>query len=161
MEYMIRHMLKEDIQQVQNVARKSWYSTYKNIIPLAIQKSFLQSAYSNESLERRLAASYFFVAESDEEVIGFANFSPLKEDGEIELGSIYLDPAYQGVGVGSALLKKGISTIEGIQKVYINVEKDNLIGKTFYIAKGFKQVAEFDDPFDGHNLRTIRMVLML
>lgn len=161
MEYMIRHMLKKDIQQVQNVARKSWYSTYENIIPLAIQNSFLQSAYSNESLERRLAASYFFVAESDEKVIGFANFSPLKESGEIELGSIYLDPAYQGVGVGSALLKKGISTIEGIQKVYINVEKDNLIGKTFYIAKGFKQVAEFDDPFDGHNLKTIRMVLML
>lgn len=161
MEYMIRHMLKEDIQQVQKVARKSWYSTYENIIPLTIQNSFLQSAYSNKSLERRLAASYFFVAESDEEVIGFANFSPLKEGGEIELGSIYLDPAYQGVGVGSALLKKGISTIEGIQKVYINVEKDNLIGKTFYIAKGFKQVAEFDDPFDGHTLKTIRMVLML
>lgn len=161
MEYMIRHMIKEDIQQVQKVARNSWYSTYENIIPLAIQDSFLQSAYSDESMERRLANSYLFVAESDEQVIGFANFSPLKEDGEIELGSIYLDPDYQGAGVGSALLQKGISTIEGIQDIYINVEKDNLLGKTFYVAKGFKQVAEFDDPFEGHNLKTIRMVLTL
>lgn len=159
MKYLIRHMLKEDIQQVQKVARNSWYSTYENIIPLAIQNRFLQSAYSDENMKKRLETSYLFVAESNDEIIGFVNFSPLKEGGQIELGAIYLDPDFQGAGVGSALLQKGISTIEGIQEIFINVEKDNIIGKTFYIAKGFKQVAEIDELFDGHNLKTIRMVL--
>jgi len=159
MEYIIRYMQTEDIQQVQEVAKISWNSTYENIIPLPIQESFLQSAYSDERMQSRLENSYLFVAETGEKVIGFANFSPLKENGEIELGAIYLDPRHQGAGIGTALLQKGISTIEGIKEIYINVEKENIIGKTFYKAKGFEQVSEFDDLFDGHHLQTIRMVL--
>jgi len=33
--------------------------------------------------------------------------------------------------------------------------------KNFYEAKGFKVVKEFDEEFEGHVLKTIRMVLNL
>lgn len=68
-------------------------------------------------------------------------------------------PEYQGEGIGTALLNEGIKNIAGVKAIYINVEKENNIGTTFYKAKGFEVVSEFDDDFNGHILKTVRMVL--
>lgn len=159
MDLLIRDMAVEDIPEIQNVAKTSWNHTYDGIIPIHIQENFLKSAYSDEMMLKRLERSHLFVAVADNQIKGFANFSPLKENGEIELGSIYLDPKYQGKGIGTALLHEAFNKIEGIKEVYINVEKDNQTGRNFYDAKGFKVVSEFDDHFDGHILKTVRMVL--
>jgi ribosomal protein S18 acetylase RimI-like enzyme len=157
-EFVIRKMQKEDIQQVQQVAKTSWNYTYEGIIPLEIQESFLKSAYNDDMMQRRLERSFIFVSEVNGKVVGFANFSPVKEDGMTELLAIYLLPEYQGKGIGTALLKEGIK-LEGVKEIFVNVEKDNQIGTNFYKAKGFEVVSEFDDDFDGHILKTVRMVL--
>ncbi|MFD0050514.1 GNAT family N-acetyltransferase [Actinomycetes bacterium NPDC127524] len=159
MEYMIREMQIEDISQVQHVAKTSWNSTYQGIIPLEIQESFLKTAYNDEMMQKRLEHSLFWVAEVNGEIVGYANFSAIKEEGKTELAAIYLNPEYQGKGIGTALLDEGIKQLDGVKEVYINVEKDNDIGTRFYKAKGFKIVSEFDDDFDGHILKTVRMVL--
>lgn len=155
----IRTMHYEDIQQVQEVAKKSWNATYEGIIPLEIQEKFLNAAYNDERMKQRLERSFIFVAEVDGNIVGFANFSPVSDEGKAELGAIYLYPEYQGKGIGSTLLQQGINDLNGIKEIYINVEKDNQIGKNFYDAKGFQVVKEFDDDFDGHILKTVRMVL--
>lgn len=161
MDSIIRAMQLEDIPHVQDVAKVSWNSTYQGIIPVEIQQSFLASAYSNEMMKSRMERSHIFVAEVDGKIIGFANFSPLKVGGEAELGAIYLYPEYQGKGIGSALLNEGIKHLGGVREIYINVEKDNQIGKSFYLAKGFVIVSEFDESFEGHMLKTNRMVLKI
>ncbi|HZG59256.1 MAG TPA: GNAT family N-acetyltransferase [Anoxybacillus sp.] len=159
MEFIIRQMQKEDIQQVRQIAKTSWNYTYKGIIPLEIQESFLKSAYNDDMMQRRLERSFIFVSEVDGKVVGFANFSPVKEERETELLAIYLLPEYHRKGIGTALLKEGIKNLEGVKEVFVNVEKDNQIGTNFYKAKGFEVVSEFDDDFDGHILKTVRMVL--
>ncbi|PAV29675.1 GNAT family N-acetyltransferase [Virgibacillus profundi] len=159
MGFTIRKMKRSDIAQVQHVAKSSWHATYEGIIPRNIQNNFLDAAYSDEAMKQRLEGSHIFVVESDGTVFGFANYSPVTKDGKSELGAIYLLPDYQGSGAGTALLREGINELEGIKEIYINVEKDNEIGKNFYQAKGFEVVSEFDDNFDGHILKTIRMVL--
>lgn len=159
MDFTIRKMHHEDIKQVLDVAKTNWNATYEGIIPLEVQENFLKSAYNDERMKQRLERSFLFVAEVEGKVVGFANFSPVREDGTVELGAIYLYPEKQGKGMGSALLQKGIKDIDGVKEIYINVEKDNKIGKTFYEAKGFEVVKEFDDEFDGHILKTVRMVL--
>jgi ribosomal protein S18 acetylase RimI-like enzyme len=159
MKYSIRKAEMNDIKFVQHVAKVSWNSTYKGIIPDEIQENFLTAAYSEDMMERRIKNSLFLVAVAGEEIIGFANFSPVREEGEVELGAIYLLPDYQGNAIGTALLQEGIHLLEGVRKVFINVEKENEIGKNFYRAKGFQVFSEFDDDFDGHILKTIRMVL--
>lgn len=159
MECTIRTMQKEDIKQVQQVAKTSWRTTYEGIIPFEIQEAFLNSAYNEEVMQKRLEQSIIFVSEVEGKIVGFANFSPVKEKGETELGAIYLFSEYQGEGIGTALLKEGIKNLEGVKAVFINVEKENKIGTTFYKAKGFEVVSEFDDDFDGHLLKTVRMVL--
>lgn len=156
---IIRKMHVEDIPQVQDVAKKSWNATYEGIIPFEIQEKFLKVAYNNDRMKQRLERSFLFVAEIDSIVVGFANFSPVNDEGKAELGAIYLYPEYQGKGIGSALLQKGINELEGVVEIYINVERDNEIGKSFYDAKGFQVLKEFDDDFEGHILKTVRMVL--
>ncbi|TVY06892.1 GNAT family N-acetyltransferase [Paenibacillus cremeus] len=159
MELLVREMRANDIPQVQNVAKTSWNATYNGIIPIEVQENFLKSAYNDEMMLRRLERSHVYVAELNGEIVGFANFSFVKEDGKVELSAIYLYPEYQGQGIGSALLQEGIKYSRGVKEVYINVEKDNVIGRRFYEAKKFEYVKEFDDDFDGHVLKTVRMVL--
>lgn len=159
MEFEIRKMETKDIKQVQKVARISWNTTYDGIIPIEVQENFLKSAYSDDMMQTRLDRSFIFVAEVEHDVVGFANFSTVKEGGKVELAAIYLDPQFQGKGLGTALLEQGIQNIESVKEIYLNVEKENHSGRTFYEAKGFKVLNEFDDEFDGHILKTVRMIL--
>ena len=110
-------------------------------------------------MEKRLNGSVIFVAEKEDKVVGFANFSPVNSEGQSELGAIYLYQNCQGEGIGTALLQRGIKELENLKEVYIDVEKENIIGKSFYDAKGFKTIKEYDDNFDGHVLKTVRMCL--
>lgn len=155
----IRQMNISDIPQIQRVARESWNATYGGIIPIDAQESFLLAAYSEQMLTRRFEQSILFVAEADGRIIGFANYSQMRECGEVELGAIYLLPAYQGKGIGSSLLKTGIKHFEGVKTLLINVAKENKLGRSFYNSKGFKAVDEFDDPFEGVIVKTVTMVL--
>lgn len=155
----VRDMEEKDIPEVQNVARKSWNATYEGIIPLKTQENFLKSAYNDEMMLRRMEVSSLFVAEKDGKVVGFANFSRIKQEGAVELGAIYLLPEYQEQGLGTALLHRGIEKSESADFIFINVEKENKIGTIFYKAKGFKFVSEFDDDLDGHITKMVRMVL--
>ena len=157
----IRRMLIEDTKQVQDVAKKSWNATYEGIIPNSIQENFLKGAYNDEMMQKRLSHSLLLVAEAEDKIAGLANFSPVNEQGQTELSAIYLYPEYQGYGIGSALLDKGITMLENLKEVHLDVEKDNTIGTNFYKAKGFKIVDEYDDNFDGHILKTVRMVLKI
>ncbi|HEK9100395.1 GNAT family N-acetyltransferase [Bacillus pfraonensis] len=159
MTYVVRDMNAKDIAVVQNVAKVAWHDTYKGIIPQGIQDEFLERAYSNEMMKRRMEHSHIFVAEIDDQIVGFANFSPIKYQNEAELGAIYILPGHQGKGVGTALLQRGITLLEGVRKIYIHVEAANEKGKCFYEAKGFAALEQFEENFEGHKLQTIKMVL--
>lgn len=112
-------------------------------------------------MSKRLDTSYLFVAEDKNQIVGFANFSPVDSEGKSELSAMYLYPTRQGKGIGPALLQKGIEEIKNIKEVYLEVEKENMLGKRFYEAKGFKTVKEYDDDFAGHILKTKQMALTL
>ncbi|MDA1476400.1 GNAT family N-acetyltransferase [Bacillus changyiensis] len=156
---IIRNMEKRDIPQVQKVAKVSWHHTYEGIIPLDIQNKFLQSAYSDERMQRRKKYSLILVSEIEGKIVGFSNFSFVNDEGKAGLVAIYIYPDDQGKGIGTALLEEGIKQLQGVKKVLVHVEKDNQVGKYFYKAKGFAEESEFTKDFEDHSLETIRMVL--
>ncbi|MED2496807.1 GNAT family N-acetyltransferase, partial [Bacillus thuringiensis] len=43
--------------------------------------------------------------------------------------------------------------------LYIHVEAANEKGKRFYEAKGFAELEQFEEDFEGHMMQTVRMVL--
>lgn len=155
---LIRKMKKKDISAIQEIAVKTWHATYEGIIPIDVQNNFLKMAYSEKRLNTRINSSLFLVAEEDSILKGFANFSESKENTRAELEAIYIEPDSQGKGMGSLLIQHAIETFVDVEEIYLNVEKENVIGRSFYEAKGFKIIDEFDDNFDGHILKTIRMV---
>ncbi|WP_243521801.1 GNAT family N-acetyltransferase [Bacillus pseudomycoides] len=159
MTYVVRKMNARDIAAVQEVAKVAWYDTYKGIIPEEVQATFLKQTYSDEMMKRRLEHSHLFVAETEDQIVGFANFSPVKHQNEAELGAIYVLPEHQEKRIGTALLQRGITYLEGVRKIYIHVEAANEKGKRFYEAKGFAALEQFEEDFEGHMLQTVRMVL--
>lgn len=161
MSVVIRLMTENDIQAVQHIAEVSWHDTYENIIPLKIQERFLKLAYNMDTLKKRLKNSIFYVAETDGKLVGFANYSPINKENRMELAAIYIHPVHQNQSIGSRFLDKAIASIPSLKEIYIDVERDNHKGRSFYIAKGFTVVKEFEDDFDGYLLQTIRMVLKL
>ncbi|QYA32990.2 GNAT family N-acetyltransferase [Macrococcus psychrotolerans] len=154
-------MTEDDIPKIQHIAKLSWHDTYEGIIPLHIQDNFLEMAYSSSMLEKRLALTKMYVAEFEDQVVGFANFSKPDENGIAELAAIYLLPDYQNLRIGSTLIKHGISQMEGIKFIDVVVEKENKVGYNFYKKFGFLVQDEFEDDFDSHILKSVKMRLTL
>lgn len=161
MNVIIRKMKTIDIKAVQNLAHKVWNDTYDGIIPFEIQKNFLNMAYHEKMIYKRMHASLFFVIEIDKQIVGFANFQHANEKGQAELSAIYIDRNYQGLGLGTLLIETGIKNLKNLQTLYLDVEKENEVAKMFYASKGFKVHKEYEDNFEGHTLKTIRMCLTL
>lgn len=157
--YTIRKMTKEDIPDVQQLAKISWNDTYVGIIPENIQDKFLQNAYSETSLTWRLRQSNPWVAEVEGKIVGFAIYSLLNADGEVELGAIYLHPQFKRLKIGSALLDIARKEIPGLKRISLSVEKGNENGLKFYKTQGFQVYSEFDENFEGHVFNTVKMVL--
>jgi ribosomal protein S18 acetylase RimI-like enzyme len=137
-----------DAAGIERVARRTWNSTYANIILPENRQRLLDRFYSPAALEQAVAQnrSWFFVATQQEEIIGFAQFLAREEEEKSgELSRIYVLPEWQRVGVGGRLLGEGLAALaqEGVERILVAVEKDNLIGRRFYEKKGFRQAGEF------------------
>jgi len=161
MKVEIREMQEADIEHVQHVATASWQTTYEGIIPQSIQDRFLDAAYSEHMLRIRRKQSLILVAEVSGEIVGYANYTPVNEAGASELAAIYLLESAQGKGIGSAFITAGIERMPRVKEIHANVEKRNTIGMNFYEAKGFQTIDEFDENFDGHVLKTLRMTFVV
>lgn len=154
---IIRKMTTEDIKGVYHVAKVTWHDTYKGIIPEDIQDKFIEFAYLDNMLKKRLEASVFLVAEQNNQIVGFINISEKKQGAE--LTALYVCPDHQASGVGGALLEAGLKECGPIDTLSVVVEKENDIGKHFYHRKGFKEIKEFEEEFLGWKLNSVEMTL--
>ena len=153
-------MTAGDIPGVKTVARRTWAHTYRGVIPEPVQQKYLNLAYSQEALERRLRSGIFLVAERQTEIVGFAQFVPVAgTEGEVDLVAIYVLPEAQGRGAGSKLLDAGIRALGDVRRVRVRVERDNTVGRGFYDARGFRLVRESVDEFEGHSFNMVELVL--
>jgi ribosomal protein S18 acetylase RimI-like enzyme len=158
----IRKATLTDISDIQRIARVTWNHTYEGIISKEAQDDFLKNTYSQESMVQRVQSSLLLVAEVENKVVGFANFSTVNpENNSATLGAIYIYPRFQNRKIGSLLLEKGLKELSGATIIIVDVEKDNNIGKTFYDSKGFIVEREYTEEFFGHKINTIQMSLSL
>jgi len=151
-------MKLDDIAAVQQIAKISWNDTYEGIIPIDVQNLFIEKAYSNAMMMKRLEKTYVYVAVHDDKVVGFANFTRVDEDGDSELTAIYLLPSHQRFGYGKKLLAEGLKHIHNAQQLLVYVESENKKGRSFYERNDFECIEEFDEFFEGHPLSTAKYV---
>lgn len=158
---MIRAITLEDLTTVQQIAKISWNDTYKGIIPEEIQNLFLDKAYSNTMLAKRMEKTIFLLAEYENNVVGFANFTYVDEDGDAELTAIYVLPEFQQLGLGKKMLLAGLSEMPTGKQLFVYVESENTSARIFYERFGFECLEEFDEYFEGHPLSTAKYVYLL
>lgn len=149
----------EDITAIQQIAKKSWAKTYENLLPVSVQKAYLNEYYSTEQLYHKLKITFFFVLETDNELVGFANL--YRSERENDLSAIYLLPDFQQKGMGKALLKKVINQLQEGDELVVYVEKGNEQAEMFYKNNGFTFLEEFQETFFNHIFNTVKMSLKI
>ncbi|SDN20792.1 GNAT family N-acetyltransferase [Alkalicoccus daliensis] len=153
-----RRAVKEDIEEIQDIAIQSWHDTYEGLIPRDVQDAFLNKAYSKERLEQRINKANMFVCEKAGHMIGFAGFF-YETPTHAEVSAIYVLPGAQREGVGSALMRHLWAHMQNVENLYVDIESGNEKAENFYQSLGFKQEQEFEEVFEGFTLQTKRFRL--
>lgn len=137
-----------DARAVAEVHVASWRETYAGILPQ--ERLDALDVGEREALWRSLAARpdrRLAVAEEAGRVVGFCCAGPAREQ---ELGhpgevmAIYVLRAYQGKGLGAALLRDALSWL-GAQRLtpaYLWVLRENAPTRGFYARMGGRLLAE-------------------
>jgi len=162
-EINIRGADAPDLPGIADVARKTWLATYGGIIPDETQRQLLDRWYSAEALTRALAApGTFLVAERSARVVGFAQFV-WRPPESAELTRIYVLPEHQHDGLGTKLLEAGFTACrtQGVGRVTVFVERDNVIGRTFYRGRTFTEIGKRRQEVPGFALDLVECHKMI
>ena len=149
MEILIRPWRKEDFPEVRRILWESWLTAYRAFIPEEDLRAYFEATYRIDSLDRLYASMHIdgFIGEADGEAAGFARTQFHKNENRLYLASLYLLPAFQGKGIGGALLgaaqEKALAY--GLTEIWVGVMVQNEAARGFYERRRFRFVRE--EPF--------------
>lgn len=141
--HIVRFATQADLPQIAHIARVTWDATYNKTIAPENRREFLERAYKPENLADAIDAvgHWFYVAEIDNEVIGFGHFLQRYHPSHprAELVRLYVLPDYQSHGIGAAILKTGFAALAqaGIEQCFVSVQASNSAAQKFYERHGF------------------------
>lgn len=161
----IRKAKLADTETVQSVARTSWHMAYDNILGEETVDSVIDEWYEMDGLRTAIEETVFYVAEHDDELVGFANAgqNPEYEDGTFELFRIYVLPEHWNRGIGGQLLEPLIADVksEGGDQLRLSVLAENEVGVGFYESYGFERLKNEEIEFAGHTYEEYEYVKSL
>lgn len=155
---MIRQMTAKDITLVQQIARTTWLATYDDHIPEDLKTRFLDQSYSDMMLMKRMEKTTILIIEQDKRPIGFINFTATDADGDAELISIYVLPAYQQQGFENKLIQSMLATLTDTSQLFAYVNNEDINSHKFYERAGFRLLQVFDEYFEGYPVQTAEYV---
>lgn len=126
------------------------YRPYVEETAVTFEESPPDAAAVSDRIETKLETFPWFVAERDGQVVGYAYASKLRDRPAYrwtaEL-SVYVDRDDRGAGVGSALYRALLATLErqGFESAYGVVTVPNPESVGFHESFGFERVALFPD----------------
>lgn len=136
---MIREFETEDKEQALDAWEKAAREAYTFFDESFFKKERKTLSDANFDVTEKWAY------EADGKVVGFVAMI------ENEVGGIFVDPAYQGRGIGRALMDKVRETREFLE---LSVFEKNKIGRRFYDRYGFKHVGDvMNEEFGEMELR--------
>ena len=106
---------------------------------MAIEKTGISHPWDKESIESLINDDnkIALVAFADDEAAGYIGASYVLD--EAEIGNVCVKPELRGKGIGSALLKALIDTLEakGVENIFLEVEDTNEPAISLYGKYGF------------------------
>ncbi|CAM4027552.1 GNAT family N-acetyltransferase [Flavobacterium branchiophilum] len=139
---------RQDIKIIQDIAYKTWPSTYQNIISKAQIAFMLDAFYNDKTLTDNILNKnhHFVLAYEGEQCLGFGSYEfDYQNTQKTRIHKLYLLPNCQGKGIGQELLT--YITNEALQQhnigLHLNVNKYNQ-AVLFYKKQGFEITKEYD-----------------
>lgn len=143
MPYTIRQYTEADISGVLS----SWENASRIAHPFLTEEFLDNERYNIPNVYMPNADTW--VAEIDKAVVGFVALIGN------EVGAIFVEPDFQGSGVGKALMDKA-QEIHG--DLEVEVFQANAIGRQFYSSYGFEQLLEKIHEETGNTLLRLRFI---
>lgn len=144
----IRRALVNDAEGIAKVHVYTWQSTYLGLIP----DSFLQglnveqgTANWTKNIKTPLPKSHTYVAEINEEIVGFIGVGADRENdfsNQGEVYAIYVSRGIQRRGIGAALMRAGLQDlfVQGFTSAVLWVLEGNLDARAWYESQGWESV---------------------
>lgn len=152
----IRFATADDSTAIASVVRESWLEANKSLIPSDSQRALTNS----RNLAGFVAGEWqsIRVAEIDGEIVGTVGVNPA---GVIWM--LYVLPAYQGCGVGSALYDAAIGSLKsaGQRRAVLEVLAANENAVAFYRARGWVPEGRRTEHIPGFRFTALRMGLAI
>ena len=152
-DYTIRLATKDDIEKIAKLYIKSWKKTYKGLLNQKYLDGLSIDVVSKRWGDYILEARHgIFIATSEEEVIGFSAFKPYHRiDDCIYIESLHVDEAYQGQGIGSAIIKSiyTVGSDEDYGQMAVCLVKGNNRAREMYTKLGAVHYRDKVDDFTG------------
>lgn len=149
----IREATAEDAGLLAHAGTRLFLQTYDGLIPTTEMVVHLDSQFSEARQNEELADQSIttLIVECEDKLAGFAQVkeNPVPVDGceaEVELWRIYLDRAFQGMGLGQKLISRVGEAARAFSANYIwlVVWEQNPRAISFYRKMGFNEVGRQD-----------------
>lgn len=149
---------ENEADEIKKLLNLVWIDTYKEFFSqqtadYIINESQTVNKFKSEIQDEKIL---FLVAKNDvNKIVGLATAQE-KEDG-VFLKRLYIHPHCQRNGIGIKLLLEVIDSFKAADRIYLEVEKDNIKGSNFYNKYGFKAVRENNYDLNGDKFSTMIM----
>lgn len=173
MEHTVRRAREADIWGVRRALANAWRVGYDGVIDEATLRertADLEAFYPRERFADKLADDrlVYLVASVAGDVAGVCtvNWAPdnthdFVPDGDAQLRSVYVDPAYWREGIGTALYEAGVDRLRDLSdppdRLHVEALAANDRARGFYEAVGFDPDAEGTVTLFGETHATDRL----
>jgi len=158
-EYNIRDARESDTETIMRMHAASWLDTYPNETQ-GVSREWVEERTGKWASQEKLASRrerivqsltdpnfmYKIAVSSDNTVIGFA--CPVRDKESQRVGGLYVDKAWQGKGVGGALMNEIIAWADPKRPLELEVASYNERAKAFYRKYGFEEVKGSERLYD-------------
>lgn len=173
-EIVVRDAVPKDADGIARVHVASWQVAYDHIFPTDAlarleEASDRRATYWRREVELRVPMSSTLVAESEDEILGFVDVRPSRDDDAEpertgELTAIYVAPRAWGAGVGRLLMTEALERFRGFgfADATLWVLEDNPRARRFYEVAGWRDDTSVkEDEFLDTRVREVRYRIRL
>lgn len=149
---------ENEADEIKKLLNLVWLDTYREFFSQQTVEYIINESQTVDKFKAEIQDEkvLFLVAkDSESKVVGLATAQG-KEDG-IFLKRLYIHPDCQRNGIGIKLLLEVIDCFKSADRIYLEVEKDNIKGSDFYNKYGFKAVRENKYDLNGDKFSTMLM----
>ena len=164
-QFTITELTADTIDAGNYMRLESWLATYVNE-ELGVTREWIEARNAEQMTDEKRAwrlknldspnSAGWVALDKSGKVVGMTN-PYIDEDGCQQVGSLYVDKAWHGKGIGAALMQKVIDWFDPATPIELGVVAYNERAKTFYRKWGFEEVPDSEDLFDG-KIPEIKMI---